>query len=69
MKNGFRVVGHRKEKLLMKIFNHLEFLNKKGLNPMALIKIYKFKLPLENKYTTKQLSGVLSELKQVKWRI
>ena len=63
-KCGFRQAGIRKYKLLMKIKKELQDMGKRGINGIALMKFLKIKLPLERFQNTKQLSGVLSTIKQ-----
>lgn len=57
---GFRINGQRKQKLLKKIIEHLNFLAKHGVNAPYVAK----KVGLYDKPTTKQLTGIMSRIKQ-----
>jgi len=58
MTSGRRLVGKRKQQLISKIESMLKKLHLKGLNVRFVEKTYLNK----NFYTTKELSGVISEL-------
>ena len=60
-----RQIGPRKQQLLIKIQKQLIVMSQKGMNVSAIAKFLKIPLHnLHNKYTTKQLSGVLGSLKE-----
>lgn len=66
--NGFRVAGNRKVKLMKKLNKTLDWLKKKGIKgSVYLKKEYGITKPrhLEMKFNTKQMSGLISELRRL----
>lgn len=62
---GFRVTGHRKAKLVQKLVKELEYLAKKGINTRFFVKKW-LKIKHTNQLTTKQLTGILSQITEFK---
>lgn len=65
--NGFRQVGRRKHGLLAKLSRELVNAGKRGVDWRVYLKhVLKTDLKeLPNKYTTKEISGLISEIRQL----
>jgi hypothetical protein len=60
-----RRIGHRKAALMNKVYTKLNHMATKGMNPGQVAKFLKIDIRnLHTKYTTKQLTGVLSQLRE-----
>lgn len=60
-----RQIGHRKAKLMNHVYATLNKLQKRGLNAFQVAKFLKIDVAnLHTKYTTKELTGVLSQLRE-----
>jgi hypothetical protein len=60
-----RTVGPRKQKLMEQVYLALNAIGKKGLNPTEVARFLKIDLrTIHQKYTTKQLTGVIGKIKE-----